>query len=66
MADQVSVANWPDSGSPERVAFELWRSLSGVVARDGTAQEKVRNALELYAQCLNATSYRRVDTSEIK
>lgn len=49
MADQsVRVTNLPDSGSPEAVAFELWKYLRPSSA---TADDQ----LQFYVKCRQAT-----------
>jgi hypothetical protein len=54
MAESVNVANWPVSGSKERVAYELMRWLSGTV--EVTGKEARKDAfLDLYVECLQAT-----------
>jgi hypothetical protein len=46
-AESVSVTNWPDSGSPERVAFDLMKYLRGTINVD---PELTKDAfLDLYA-----------------
>jgi hypothetical protein len=55
MADSVSVTNWPDSGSAERVAFDMMKFLRNHV-EENTGNEARRKAfLNLYVDCLNAT-----------
>jgi hypothetical protein len=61
MAEKVIVPVKTDSGSPERVAYDLFRDFvnAGLLVTDG---DRVRNALDLYARCLRATrGYRPVD-----
>ena len=55
MADSVNVANWPDSGSQERVAYDLMQRIAHLEAINETAKRSRRYYLELYAQCLVAT-----------
>jgi len=59
MADSVNVANFPESGSPARVAFELMTYLqrSGVKTPEG--QDKRKFVLDLYAECIDAAKGRR-------
>lgn len=59
MADSVNVANFPDSGSPARVAFDLMKYMqhSGIKTSEG--QDKRKFILDLYAECLNAAQDRR-------
>lgn len=56
MADSVNVANFPDSGSPARVAYDLMVYLqrSGVTTPQG--QDKTTFVLNLYAECLKAAN----------
>ena len=52
MADQtVRIENLPDSGSPEAVAFELWKFLR---TNTGTPEQQ----LDFYSKCLAATTTR--------
>lgn len=51
MADSVSVTNFPDSGSPERVAYDLMKWVGGA---DPKPQGRA-GWLDLYAECLRAT-----------
>ena len=54
-SESVSVTNWPDSGSPERVAFDLMKWLRNTVKTGET--EAAKDAyLDLYAECLRATN----------
>lgn len=66
MADAVRITNLPDSGSPERVAYDLWLALRHNFNDRSTPQDTVRIQLALYSQCLNAVSHGDVDVSEIK
>ncbi len=60
MADQsVNVANFPDSGSPERVAFNL---MDRIMFRDKDEQYKTKDEIiNLYVDCLWATKSRERD-----
>lgn len=61
MADQVN------SGSPERVALELYRDLCNLIVPTGdNVGEFVGRRLALYEQCLRATKQARIDTSGLK
>lgn len=57
MADQVRITNLPDGGSKERVAYDLARWINS----DGKARDQ-KAILDLYAECLSATSDRRKTT----
>ena len=60
MAEQTTATNWPDSGSKERVAYDLMMFLvrSGVKSPEG---DKRKFYLDFYAECLQATNgHRRV------
>lgn len=48
MADNVTVASMPDSGSKEAIAYKLWEMLR-------TSANDVDEQLKLYARCLEAT-----------
>lgn len=53
MADQsMRVTNFPDSGSPERVAYDL---LKMVFSHEGRQKMPRDEILDLYAECLYAT-----------
>lgn len=57
MADQtVRVSNLPDSGSPERVAKDLLNLIRANQSGKYTTKDSI---LDLYAECLNATSGHR-------
>jgi hypothetical protein len=67
MADQsVRVTNFPDSGSRERVAYDLWNRLRDLISHEGTGPERVALQLELYRQCLEATARSSVDVSALR
>jgi hypothetical protein len=54
MAESVSVTNWPDSGSAERVAYDMMKYFNGFIEeKDKPARKKA--FLNLYVDCLNAT-----------
>lgn len=59
MAESVTVTNFPDSGSPSRVAYDMmtYMQRSGVKTPEG--QDKRKFILDLYAECLDATNGRR-------
>lgn len=62
MADQVTITNMPDGGSTQRVAYDLWfQTRTFLPKKEGL--ERIKQALDLYEQCLNATNRGRVDTS---
>ena len=48
MADDVKITNLPDRGTPERVAYDLFRFLRNLQG------EQLDNALDQYAKCLKA------------
>lgn len=54
MADDVRVTNWPEAGSRDRVAFDLWRSHTGYLADAGSRQEQLERSLKLFEQCRKA------------
>lgn len=60
MADQtVNVANLPDSGSHQRVAFDLMKY---VRTYDATTEYKTKSEiLNLYRDCLKTTFGQKVD-----
>lgn len=69
MADDVRITNLPDSGSPERVAYDLWNDLRAVGNKktaDETFSDYAARRLALYTQCLRAVRGAPVDTSGIK
>jgi phage protein D len=53
VADSVNVTNFPDSGSPERVALDLMKFLKNL------KPESRQEWLDFYAECLDATRGRR-------
>ena len=59
MADKtVRIENMPqpqDSGSPERVAYDLWRYMKKPFERAENAVTQKNQLLDLYAECLRAT-----------
>lgn len=50
MADEIKITNLPDSGSVERVAFEL---LQTIRAKNGYFGDE-KSVLDTYARCLDA------------
>ena len=50
MTDSVSVSNFPDSGSPERVAFDLMVTIS--LKESGETKDR-GYYLNLYEECLH-------------
>ncbi len=66
MADNVRISNMPDSGSPERVAYDLWQALNYNFSDLANPRETVRMRLALYSQCLNAVTQAPVDVEKIK
>ncbi|HVG01611.1 MAG TPA: hypothetical protein VM842_01920 [Nitrospira sp.] len=52
MTDAVRVTNFPDSGSPERVALDLMKYLS----KSPPVPKGRDEWLDFYAECLRATS----------
>lgn len=66
MADNVRITNLPDSGSRERVAYDLWQALNYNFSDLANPHDTVRMRLALYSQCLNAVSNGDVDVSEIR
>ncbi len=68
MADQtVHLTNIPDSGSPQRIAYELYVFLrKASKGQDGEAfAAMAERHLRLYEQCLSATKGERIDTSKL-
>jgi hypothetical protein len=53
MSDTVRVTNMPESGSAERVAYDLWYVLRGHVGDAVKGKAKVKVHLDLYAACLS-------------
>ena len=57
MAEDVKVSNFPDSGSPARVAYDLMRivmSAEGQTEHSRTDKPTRKYLLDLYAECLSA------------
>lgn len=62
MADSSTrVTNFPDSGSAERVAFDL---MSRIAMHEGNRKLTRDEALDLYADCLYATRGLRSATNK--
>lgn len=56
MAESVNVTNWPDSGSNERVAYDMMKYLREMIEPEGEGKAARKKAfLNLYVDCLNAT-----------
>lgn len=53
MAEQVTVTNMPDSGSPEKVAYDLYRYLSGILPKGREGEDRILQHLQLYSACLH-------------
>ncbi len=61
MADQsMRITNLPESGSPERIAIELMRTIITQEKWDGFQTRKP--ILDLYSECLRATRGTRPST----
>ena len=61
MAEDVRITNLPNSGSTQAVALELWKSLRGYLGNSDAHTE-----LELFAECLKATSHNKFDATKFK
>ncbi len=60
MVDQVKVSNFPDSGSPERVAYDLMNRIVGAEVQGGrkvNAAELRNYYLTLYGECLHVVRH---------
>jgi hypothetical protein len=58
VAESVSVSNFPDSGSGQRVAFDLMQKISNAEFRargDKPAENPREYYLELYVECRKLT-----------
>jgi hypothetical protein len=56
MADtSTKITNFPDSGSPERVAYDLMKYLQALVTEKSSVEARKNAFLDLYAECLHAT-----------
>lgn len=56
MSDAVRVTNLPDSGSPERVAYDLMTYISRNGHKRQNESVSIKDhVLDLYAECLRAT-----------
>jgi hypothetical protein len=56
MSDQtVRISNFPSSSSKERVAWDLFNNISSVERQEGQKRGR-KEILDLYAECLQATS----------
>lgn len=56
MADDMRITNFPDSGSKERVAFELME----IIFVGLKYPKDEQTVLDTYARCLKATSGQRI------
>lgn len=65
MAETVRVSNMPESGTPARVAYDLWVALNAVLPQERDAKKRIEMNLNLYAECLNAAHGQAHDTSKI-
>jgi hypothetical protein len=65
MTDTVRVTNLADSGSHERVAFELFKYLSHLHPEGGDAAAQAAKMLEFYKQCRNATYGGSIDATKL-
>ncbi len=60
MADQVKISNFPDSGSAERVAYDLMNRIVGAEVQGGhkVKPPELRNYyLSLYGECLHVVRH---------
>ncbi len=64
MADAVRVENFPDSGSAERVAYDLCRTI--VTHQDGAAKWSKQNVLDTYADCIKVVVARGYKLDELR
>jgi hypothetical protein len=56
MADSsTNITNWPDSGSPERVAYDITKFLQQLLPKTSSNEERKNAFLDLYSECLHAT-----------
>lgn len=62
MADQ-NIAQ--DSGSHERVAYDLWKSLNHLAPNKSTDADKLKVQLALFAQCRKAAYGAQFDLSQL-
>lgn len=61
MADTMHITNMPDSGSAQRVALDLMRT---IIIHEGNKNKSRTEILDLYADCLVATSGNRPATNK--
>lgn len=50
MSDTVRITNLPDSGSHERVAYDLWNATRGYLP-SAEGKPRIQQLLDLYVQC---------------
>ena len=66
MADQdVRIRNMPDSGSPERVAYDLYVYLRPSHQDGQSHEERKKQVLDLYADCLKVVKAGGYKLSEL-
>jgi hypothetical protein len=65
MADQLAAGG--GSGSPQRVAYDLWNTMRADSPSFTSTdfKKKVKGQLDLYQQCLRATRSGIIDTSDL-
>lgn len=61
MADSSTrVTNFPDSGSPARVAFDMTKYMIKLLPEARPSEDRIKDILDLYADCYDAASgYRK-------
>lgn len=66
MSDQVRVTNMPDSGSPQRVAFELFTYLRSLHPNEGEPAVRAQKLLLFYGECLRTVHGGTPDITNLK
>lgn len=56
--DRMRITNFPDGGSAERVAYDLYNQVR-VLIPEGEGRT-IKEHLDLYAECLQATTHQRL------
>lgn len=65
MADDVRVTNLSDSGSRERVAYDLYRWLSNNLPKGKEGADRILQNLQLYSACLHTVQGGTPDVSKL-
>jgi hypothetical protein len=65
MAENMRITNLADSGSAERVAYELWTTLRPQLPEQGGPREQLQAQLDFFVQCYRSAHGVKADLEGI-